>query len=147
VKIKGYFHWDGSACLDVMVELPETRVRRAVSFVVDTGVLRTIISERDALKLGVEFESIARMEEGMLGIGGFADTYYVEDAILSFFSEEHRRYEERLDRIFISRQADLPDEIKNQIPSLLGRDVINKMALVVDKRRELVALTDEALDI
>lgn len=120
-------------------------MRRAVSFVVDTGVLRTIISERDALKLGIEFDSVAKMEEGMLGIGGFADTYYVEDVRLGFYSEEHRRHVERLDRIFISRQADLPEEIKNQIPSLLGRDVINKLALVVDKRRELVALTDEAL--
>ncbi|MFP3984961.1 MAG: hypothetical protein ACLFU9_03210 [Candidatus Bathyarchaeia archaeon] len=49
---------------------------------------------------------------------------------------------EDFDRIYVLKHAVL-DEMIMRIPSILGRDMLNKHALVYDRRHEKAYMTDE----
>ncbi len=57
-------------------------------------------------------------------------------------------HEEELKEIFVVehtiRDKEMEARIK-KIPSLLGRDFLNKYTLVLDKKRESVIITDEII--
>ena len=78
----------------------------------------------------------------MLGIGGTVDTYILENAKLLFHTEDKKTHTENLERICILRHAQLNDRIL-RIPSILGRDILNKHALIYDKRKEKAYITNE----
>jgi hypothetical protein len=115
---------------------------RKVSFLIDTGTPKTILSERDAHKLGVDFDNLERTSSSMLGIGGFAETYHLRKVTLIFFSE-NGKHEESLPELLLVREPELSEEIKNQIPSILGRDLLSKFTLHLNPQRDLVLITDQ----
>ena len=117
---------------------------RKISFLIDTGTPKTILSERDAHKLGVDFEHLEKTSASMLGIGGFAETFHLNEVTLIFLSEEGK-YEEHLSELLLVREPDLTEEIKNQIPSILGRDLLSKFTLLINLQRDLVIITDQDL--
>jgi hypothetical protein len=79
----------------------------------------------------------------MAGIGGRAKTYFM-DGIELYFESDRGLYCPNMDHIFVIKNAARHDlKIKQLIPSLLGRDFLNQMALLVDKRKNLVLITDE----
>jgi hypothetical protein len=142
MKIEGYLHRDKSPYLDVLVTLDENRVKRKISFLIDTGSPRTILSERDALKLGLDFERLDRLDEELLGLGGFSETFCLSDVTL-LFASGGGGHSEQLTQVIVHRESELPEEIKKQIPSLLGRDMIGRFVLVLDEGQDMVYMTDE----
>lgn len=142
MKIEGYLHRDKSPYLDVLVTLDKDGVKRKISFLIDTGSPRTILSERDALKLGLDFERLNRLDEELLGLGGFSETFSLSDVTL-LFASGGGGHSERLTQVIVHRESELPEEIKKQIPSLLGRDMIGRFVLVLDEGQEMVYMTDE----
>ena len=142
MRIEGYLHRDKSPYLDVLVSLPRGKVKRKISFLIDTGTPRTILSERDALKLGLSFRRLKRLDEELLGLGGFSETFKLEDVTL-LFASGRGGHSERLPQVIVHRESSLPEEIKKQIPSLLGRDLIGRFVLVLDEGQDMVYMTDE----
>jgi hypothetical protein len=142
MKIEGYLHRDKSPYLDVLVSLQKSEVKRKISFLIDTGSPRTIVSERDALKLGLKFRRLERLDEELLGLGGFSETFRLEDVTLLFASGKGG-HSELLPEVIVHRESSLPEEIKKQIPSLLGRDMIGRFVLVLDEGQDMVYMTDE----
>jgi hypothetical protein len=142
VKIEGYLHRDKSPYLDILVSLRKNDVKRKISFLIDTGTPRTILSERDALKLGLNFRRLERLDEELLGLGGFSETFRLKDVTL-LFASGRGGHSERLPEVIVHRESTLPEEIKKQIPSLLGRDMIGRFVLVLDEGQEMVYMTDE----
>jgi len=142
VKIKGYLHRDKSPYVDVLIGLRTGGTKRKVSFLIDTGTPRTIISERDAIKLGLNLQSLEKLDEELLGLGGFSETFKLSN-ITMLFASENGGHTERLKEIIVHCESELPDEIKKQIPSLLGRDLIGRFVLVLDEGQDLVFMTDE----
>jgi hypothetical protein len=45
--------------------------------------------------------------------------------------------------VIVHRESELPEEIKKQIPSLMGRDMIGRFVLVLDEEQDMVYMTDE----
>lgn len=80
----------------------------------------------------------------MLGIGGLVNAYLLKDVRLTFRREDGKSHMESFDRICVLRHAVL-DERLMRIPSILGRDILNKYALVYEKRHEVAYITDEPL--
>jgi hypothetical protein len=119
-------------------------IRETIEFLVDTGASRTTICDKDAVRLGIDFGRLERLSEGMLGIGGLVDTYVLKDVKLTFRREEGRSHVENFERIYVLKHAVLDERIM-RIPSILGRDILNKHALVYDKRNEMAHITDENL--
>jgi hypothetical protein len=143
MKIRGYLHRDKSPYLDVLVGVGR-RMKRKVSFLIDTGTPKTIISERDALKLGLNLSRLKKLEEELLSLGGLSETFRLR-SVGFYFATDNGGHSERLDDILVNVEKSLPDEIKKQIPSLLGRDVIGRFVLVLDQDRSTVFMTDEHL--
>ena len=128
--------------MDILVRAKDIGTARKISFLIDTGTPKTILSERDAHKLGVNFNRLEKTPSAMLGIGGFAETYHLNDVTLVFLSEEGR-FEVHLRELLLVREPELTEEIKNQIPSILGRDLLSKYTLLLDPHKNLVLITDQ----
>lgn len=142
MRIRGYLHRDKSPYMDALISLENEGIKRKVSFLIDTGTPKTIISERDALKLGLNLERLEKLEEELLSLGGFSETFRLRDVVFQFASGDGGHIE-NLDEVLVNREKGLPDEIKKQIPSLMGRDIIGKFVLVLDEGQSMVFMTDE----
>jgi hypothetical protein len=114
----------------------------SIRFLMDTGATRTIISDRDALRLGIDYSALTKLGDGMLGIGGPVDTYILKGARLIFNQENRSKHIEPIESLCLLKHSELSERIL-RLPSLLGRDVLNKYVLIYDKRQETAYLTDE----
>lgn len=123
------------------VTLKDLNVAHRVEFLVDTGASRTIISDRDALRLGVDYKKLLRAGLS-LGIGGRVDTYASKNVDLVFLTADMEQYVERVEELYFLKHRRVDEDIL-KIPSVLGRDILNKYLLIYDKRRERVVITDE----
>jgi hypothetical protein len=119
-------------------------ISETVEFLVDTGASRTTICDKDAIKLGIDYNRLERFSEGMLGVGGIVNAYILRDVRLIFRREDERSHVESFERIYVSKHAVLDERIM-RLPSILGRDMLNKYSFVYDKRHERAFLTDETL--
>jgi hypothetical protein len=115
-----------------------------IEFLVDTGATRTTISDKDAIRLGIDYDLLEKLGEGMLGIGGTVDTFILKDIKLIFHKEDKKTHEETLERICVLKHPQLNERIL-RIPSILGRDILNKHSLIYDKRKEKAYITDEPM--
>lgn len=116
-------------------------IRRPIEFLIDTGASRTTLSDTDATRLGIQYQKLARLREGTTGIGGVVATSVLPRVKLIFKTVQDTHIEE-LPQIFVLRHKKVDENIK-RIPSLLGRDILNKFTLLLNKERGLVVLTDE----
>jgi len=117
-------------------------IRETVEFLVDTGASRTTICDKDAIKLGIDFSMLEKLGEGMLGIGGVVNTYVLKDVKLVFRREDERSHVESFERIYVLKHAVLDEKIL-RLPSILGRDMLNKYLFVYDNKRGKAFVTDE----
>jgi hypothetical protein len=131
-----------AAYVAAVFESETLRTYASVEFLVDTGATRTTISDRDAIRLGIDYGMLEKHAEGMLGIGGTVETYTLKNAKLLFHKKDKKTHTETLETICFLRHAQLNEKIL-RIPSILGRDILNKYALVYDKRQEKAYITDE----
>ena len=133
-----------AACVVAVLESDALGMRETIEFLVDTGASRTTICDKDAIRLGIDFGKLEKLGEGMLGIGGVVDTYVLKDVKLVFRREDEKSHVQNFERIYVLKHVVLDERIM-RIPSILGRDILNKYALVYDKRHEKAYITDEAL--
>lgn len=131
-----------AAYVTAILESEYLHIYATIEFLVDTGATNTTISDRDAMRLGIDYCTLEKLAGGMLGIGGTVDTYILKDAKLIFHKEDKKSHTENLERICILKHASLDERIL-RIPSILGRDILNKHALIYDKRQEKACITDE----
>jgi hypothetical protein len=133
-----------AAYVTAILESKSLHIYATIEFLVDTGATKTTISDRDATRLGIDYNVLEKLAGGMLGIGGTVDTYILKDAKLLFRSEDKKTHTENLEHICILKHSTLNERIL-RIPSILGRDILNKHALIYDKRREKAYITDEKI--
>ncbi len=127
------------------VSCPSLEISFAVSFLIDTGASRTTILDSDAIRIGLDYSKLDRFIPGTTGIGGVVDTYIVPNVSLIFITDEgihEEEFEEILVLRHIIKKKEEQERIK-KLPSLLGRDFTNKLKLVLNRREELVLLTDK----
>jgi hypothetical protein len=71
---------------------------------------------------------------------------YVMDGVELYFESDQGLYRANTNSVFVIKQAiERGSKIERVIPNLLGRDFLNQMALVVDRRNDFVLITDEVL--
>ena len=131
-----------AAYVKAVVESKALHVYATVKFLVDTGATRTTISDKDAIRLGIDYLTLEKVSKGMLGIGGPVDAYILKDARLIFNQEDRKKHIEPIESLCFLKHSEVNERIL-RIPSILGRDVLNKYALIYDKRQEKAYLTDE----
>ena len=105
-----------------------------VSFIFDTGADSSVLMPADAATLGIDYSLLSNPFESF-GIGGSAPTY-IEQAHLAFAdANKHRVYGYDIGLLI---HHPTPDAMR--VPSLLGRNIIDRWRVTYDKSvPELVA--------
>lgn len=145
MRIRGYFGSFDAAYVKAKIICEQLNIRRSVKFLLDIGAAVTVISDKDVIRLKVDYNKLEKPKKGISGIGGKVETYLMDDVKILFESDQGEHVES-MDRIFVTRHKPRNNEereIVKLIPSLLGRDILNKYGTVVDKRTGKVVITDE----
>lgn len=100
-----------------------------VSFVFDTGADTSMLMPLDAKDLGVD-HAVLRNPASARGVGGTVTTHK-EPAHLAFLDDEG----DRLCGYEVALRICEPSDSATKIPSLLGRDVIDRWRVTYDKTR------------
>jgi len=125
-----------------LCEHPE--INSPLRMVVDTGASHTTISERDAIRFGIDYEQLTCPPNNkVLGVGGTCDFYTLDDTVLMFKKSINSWHIERLDKIYI-----LKNEFRNEeerinalrVPSLLGMDILNKCKIYYTHKRVYIEI-------
>jgi len=135
---RGYFHFDGSPYIDVFVITPKSK--RKIAFLIDTGSPVSIISEIDLRKLSYKKEDLKPFENAMLGVGGgTAEPYFIENISLAF-PGRNKLYKLKIKHLLTMIYTQMDIQMKKQIPSILGRDILLKHRLILDKKHNEIFL-------
>jgi hypothetical protein len=110
------------------VNIQSQRIFGEVSFLVDTGADSTVLMPVDAGRLGVEYGRLSETTKST-GMGGESEDF-VEQAQLVFRDDSDVLYVYDV-ALVIAR----PRPKIDILPSLLGRDVIDRWRLIVIGRR------------
>jgi hypothetical protein len=110
--------------VDAFVLIPSIGLRGNVSFLLDTGADCTVLAEVDARRLGMDYAALAHPMRSF-GIGG-ASNDFQEPAVLGIADGP------ALHLFAISLIVKSPDPNLITMPSLLGRDVINRMRITLE---------------
>lgn len=119
-------------------------LKGTVAFLVDTGSSVTTIMDRDRERLGINWNRLEKTRRPLAGIGGTVDTRIIRHGTLVFRAETGREVRENLP-IHVARHDLTRLDRKGiegvlQLPSLMGRDVMERYRLVYDKPEHLVFL-------
>ena len=118
----------------VRLQFPRFRKDTHVSFVVDAD--QSLLSEWDATnKLGIDYDHLngyTRCE----GVGGSLGVY-PEDAMLIFEDRKGRRLAFNVEINVAEQKLDAG----LQLPSLLGRDILDEFQLMIDRKRDILRLS------
>ena len=139
--IRGSFD-RGRPQVECRLVIPRLNVNHRLMLLVDTGASATCLHPADAIRAGIPFERLGN-RIGYLGIGG-SSAYFREPANLLFEDDSQLRIY-RLDLLIAA-----PTENNRELPSLLGRDVLNRWRMdyhPIDDRLEWnVQNADHTLD-
>lgn len=138
--IVGVFDLHGYPTVWGRLDIPQWNVSYRLPFLLDTGADVTTVHPRDAGPAGIPFD---RLRAGITvgGIGG-QSTYYREPATLVFTdSTEHWNY-----RYHINVDIAKPEDVSGEIPSLLGRDIIDRWRMVYDRTDDVLEFTVRSAD-
>jgi hypothetical protein len=103
----------------------------------DTGASRTTLLDRDVSRLGIPPAALEPASLPMIGVGGSVRSFVLRDVKLTFVSDEG---ETVLQQDVWVAQHDLDrlpaEEVARilRIPSVMGRDLINRFRLICDYR-------------
>jgi hypothetical protein len=120
-------------------ELEKLGIRKTIEFLLDTGASRTTILDNDAIRLGIDYGKLKRFKPGTLGIGGMVETFILPNVKI-LFRTENGFHEEKLEEVFVLRHKVKEIERIRKLPSLLGRDVINKYVILLERVGEVVLI-------
>ena len=110
--------------VDAHVLLPSLRLQGGISFLIDTGADTTVMAEVDANRLGIDYSKLPNATQ-CFGIGGVSRDY-VEPAVLLLADGAVLHFY----RIKLTIKS--PDPALRTMPSLLGRDVINRLQVTLN---------------
>ena len=129
--IRGYFDRLGRPIVSCTIYLTQLGVASYVDFLVDTGASVTALHPRDGLRLGIPFDELAG---DPVNIGGTTGNYpyYPQPAELTF--ADSGRGHGILVELRIAKPAEDSSHRILRIPSLMGRDALNRWRLDYDPR-------------
>ena len=127
--IDGRFDDWGRPILSARLLIPRFDISRLVNFLADTGAVNTCLHPNDGRNMPIPFDELHNPSSA-IGIGG-RQAYYHEPALVVLTdSDGEHRFPITLS---IAKPQPItpsnPRPIINRIPSLLGRDVLNRLRI------------------
>jgi hypothetical protein len=114
------------------VHLRSSHFQGIVWFLADTGASRTTLLDRDVALLGIPAKALEAASLPVVGIGGSVRSFLVRDVELTFVSNGEDVVLRQNIWVVQHDLATLPPQEASRIlrlPSLLGRDVMNRFHL------------------
>ena len=142
--ILGEFGPNGQPFIEVYLTLPRFGITRNLTFLVDTGAYATCIHPRDGTLTAIPFDQLENPVTSN-GVGGPA-TYFRERAILEFVDGEAREIRSYEIDILIAKPPPDSGHGSNRLPSLLGRDIIDRWRMVYDRTESVLEFTVRSAD-
>lgn len=146
MRLTGFFQFGDQAPYIAATVLQDTlNIAGDVRFLVDSGVSSTVLSDLDVRRLGINYQDLEQLSGGIIGVGGGVETYILPDTRL-FFLMPDGNHEEIMDKIYVLKHqtSNVAQRAKiEKIPSLIGRDFLNKYTLLLKQTDNLVLVTDE----
>jgi len=111
------------AFLRAVIEIKDLKVGGFVDFLIDTGAGESILSERDARRIGLVYQNFPKGRPAT-GVGGVANTYKIDKKVIfSFDTVGGMRYSAARRSIEVLEE---PSKQK-QLPSLLGLEFLEEL--------------------
>lgn len=141
--IKGVFIND-CGFIEARLISKSLKLDEIISFLVDTGASRTTILDKDALRMGIKYNNLTKSPASLIGIGGTISCFIIPDSTLFFKSSKGdiniklpiTVAKHPLETMSTHQQTQIL-----RLPSLLGRDIINRYKLTFDFPQSTIALT------
>ena len=131
--ICGYFDGFGRPIVEAQVDIPSLNVSYETSFVLDTGATVTCLHLRDALGAEINFPELREKGtwESLGGVGGSWEYRRVPATLVFEDSGTSDAVSYPIDLLVADATDDLMDDPRAynhalRLPSLLGRDIINR---------------------
>ena len=109
--------------------LPRLKIRGDVSFCVDTGADRSLLHPGDGERIGIDYTKLSGATESV-GVGGICRNF-VEPALLVFSEPKRFLYVYMIPLAISPPSPDIMD-----LPSLLGRDILDRWRMTYDPARK-----------
>ena len=123
--IDSYFDAEGRPFVRTYLTIPRLGVvNRRVTFLIDTGSDDSCLNPYDGQRVGCPFDDLVNPVE-FAGIGG-AHTYYIEPATVAL------REGDAAFTFDVALSISRPHPVADELPSLLGRDIINRLRMDYD---------------
>ena len=135
--IQGRFgNTSGRPYIEGRLSIPRLGIVGDVSFLLDTGADSSLLMPIDSGRLGIDFSQLTSTSESYGG-GGLSKQF-VEPVILAFTESGVC-----LHVYFLTLRIAVPTPDIGDIPSLIGRDIIDQWAITYDKPN--IRLTAEVI--
>ncbi len=147
MRIEGRWSTAGTPYVIAFLVCPKLNLQESIAFLVDTGASATVIMDNDAHRLKIDYAALKRRKEKTTGVGGSVDTYILPDVRLYFRTADGKLHEERMGDISVLKHAIKNEEEAARIrklPSLLGRDFLNRYKAMLDRASDRLTITDES---
>ena len=111
-----------------------------MSFCVDTGADKSLLMPIDGVRMGIDYSKLNGDAE-CLGFGGICHNF-IEGAILAF--SEPNRYI-HIYSIILEIASPTPDVM--DIPSVIGREILDRWRMIYDPVRDRLVFTVHSADL
>ena len=127
--IRGYIDPTGIPILPGFIRFPRLSLSGSVRFLVDTGSPASVISPADAENLGIHHSVLQGKREEISGFGGKCEVV-LEDGVLYFKGTGENV------RTCVTMEIIVPYEGSEQLPSIIGRDVLRSWKMIYEPLNE-----------
>ncbi|MEM2173230.1 MAG: retropepsin-like aspartic protease [Thermoproteota archaeon] len=128
MRILGYINYGyrpPAPFLIAVIVLHELNVEARLPLLLDTGASNTVVPWGDIKRIGIDVSSL-KPERKFSGLGGLVEAKPITSTI-NFRSEKGELVEEKA-KVYVVTSACVHPKL-DLLPSILGRDIINKYAL------------------
>jgi hypothetical protein len=145
MRIRGYFGHFGAPCVAVKLKRNDSDKVLVVPFIIDTGAYWSMVGTKIIYDLGVSIHELRKSVGTAVGFGGRSQFYFLKDVELTLETDQGP-HAEALPQIMTPFGPYTGVHRKRaHVKSILGRDILDRYALILDKRSGLVILTDDEL--
>lgn len=130
----------GRPYLEGRLIIPRLEVTGEISFLVDTGADQSLLSPLDGQRLRLDYSRLGNEGES-IGMGGIVQNFQ-EQAFLTFSDAGRTLYAYAVNIAIATPSPDIMD-----LPSLLGRDVVDHWRMVYEPDRDLLTFTVRTADV
>lgn len=113
---------------------PRLNIRANISFCVDTGADASLLLPSDGVRLGLDYGALSGNQESV-GVGGICQNF-TEGALIAFTEPGRYLYVYALTLRICPPGPNIMD-----LPSLLGRDILNQWRMRYDATRDQLTFT------